>query len=86
MSTFVENKFREKNTFKGDKNFFGENDTFKPGLGTDKAYGGGGDDLLILDYSAGDTGTGISLKAGASVRGYFGKAYRYINGSSNYLD
>jgi Ca2+-binding RTX toxin-like protein len=30
------------------------NDTVNPGLGVDIVYGGAGDDLLILDYSAGD--------------------------------
>ncbi len=37
------------------------NDTFNPGLGNDQVNGYGGNDLLILDYSVGDTGTGINL-------------------------
>jgi len=35
------------------------NDTVNPGLGDDNVDGGTGDDLLILDYSVGDTGGGM---------------------------
>ena len=53
------------------------NDTFNPGLGDDQVYGSSGDDLLILDYSIDDTGTGISLDAAYSFYGGEGYAYRY---------
>jgi Ca2+-binding RTX toxin-like protein len=40
----------------------GGNDTINPGLGgIDYVYGGDGIDHLILDYSIGDTGTGMSF-------------------------
>ncbi|BAZ13415.1 Na-Ca exchanger/integrin-beta4 [Calothrix sp. NIES-4071] len=46
----------------------GGNDTINPGLGEiDYVYGGDGIDHLILDYSIGDTGTGI-LFTGSSAR------------------
>ena len=35
------------------------NDTISPGLGSDNVDGQAGDDLLILDYSLGDTGKTI---------------------------
>jgi Ca2+-binding RTX toxin-like protein len=44
------------------------NDTFNPGLGNDQVYGYGGNDLLIVDYSVGDTGTGIDLYSPSSGR------------------
>lgn len=43
------------------------NDTINPGLGSDYVKGGAGIDHLILDYSIGDTGTGI-LFNGSSAR------------------
>jgi Ca2+-binding RTX toxin-like protein len=43
------------------------NDTFNPGLGDDQVYGGSGDDLLVLDYSVDDTGTGMSLLRSSSA-------------------
>ncbi len=39
----------------------GGNDTINPGLGKDYVYGDDGIDHLILDYSIGDTGTGMSF-------------------------
>jgi len=53
----------------GNDNLYGEtgNDTVNPGLGYNNAYGGDGDDLLILDYSAGDPGSGVQ---GSSSRYY----------------
>lgn len=54
----------------------GGNDTINPGLGAvDYVYGGTGIDRLILDYSIGDTGTGI-LFNGSSAR-------RWTNTTSN---
>jgi Ca2+-binding RTX toxin-like protein len=44
------------------------NDTINPGLGRDYVYGGDGLDHLILDYSVGDTGTGVDFNAGTSAR------------------
>ena len=47
----------------------GGNDTINPGLGSlDYVYGGTGIDHLILDYSVGDTGTGISFTGGSARR------------------
>ena len=45
-----------------------ENDEFNPGLGDDQVDGGIGNDLLILDYSQGDTGTGMTLDIVFSYR------------------
>jgi hypothetical protein len=45
----------------------GGNDTINPGLGSDYVKGGTGIDHLILDYSTGDTGTGM-LFNGSSAR------------------
>jgi Ca2+-binding RTX toxin-like protein len=54
----------------------GGNDTINPGLGsTDYVYGGDGIDHLILDYSIGDTGTGIRFN-GSSAR-------RWTNSTNN---
>jgi Ca2+-binding RTX toxin-like protein len=46
----------------------GGNDTINPGLGIDYVYGGDGIDHLILDYSIGDTGTGMSFNTVSSAR------------------
>jgi Ca2+-binding RTX toxin-like protein len=56
----------------------GGNDTVNAGLGIDKADGGGGDDLLIIDYSAGDTGSEMIMFA--PTRSFTdGYAYRSVN-------
>ena len=47
----------------------GGNDTINPGLGRDYVYGGAGIDHLILDYSIGDTGTGMSFNSSSARRG-----------------
>jgi len=61
----------------------GGNDIINPGLGIDNVYGGDGIDRLILDYSIGDTGTGIIFAGGSQ----FGSANRRISTSnSTYLD
>ncbi|MFM6270023.1 MAG: calcium-binding protein, partial [Dolichospermum sp.] len=52
------------------------NDTFNTGLGIDVANGGTGDDLLIIDYSIGDTGSGMGLSISAGTEGFSGVAYR----------
>lgn len=45
------------------------NDTINPGLGTtDYVYGGAGIDHLILDYSVGDTGTGMIFNSSSARR------------------
>ena len=61
----------------------GGNDTINPGLGIDYVYGGDGLDRLILDYSIGDTGTGMIFAGGSQ----FGSANRRISTSnSTYSD
>ncbi|MFM6269562.1 MAG: hypothetical protein ACKPFA_24125, partial [Dolichospermum sp.] len=52
------------------------NDTINTGLGIDVANGGAGDDLLIIDYSIGDTGGGMGLSISAGTEGFSGSAYR----------
>jgi Ca2+-binding RTX toxin-like protein len=49
-------------------------DIINAGLGIDSVDGGSGLDRLILDYSVGDTGTGMYLNAGS-----WGSAYRSIS-------
>jgi Ca2+-binding RTX toxin-like protein len=44
------------------------NDTINPGLGREYVYGGDGIDHLILDYSFGDIGTGMTLNSTAASR------------------
>lgn len=46
----------------------GGNDTINPGLGSDYVKGGAGIDHLILDYSIGDTGTGILFNSSSARR------------------
>jgi Ca2+-binding RTX toxin-like protein len=43
------------------------NDVLNPGLGNDFVHGGPGDDLLILDFSIGDTPTAGPLTGGADL-------------------
>ena len=59
------------------------NDTINTGLGdSDFADGGAGDDLLIVDYSIGDTGRGMTLSTGVATEGFQGVAYR-LNAAGN---
>jgi RHS repeat-associated protein len=61
-------------------------DILNLGLGiNDYAGGGNGDDLLILDYSVGDTGTGmtVNFNAGSSTNG---SAVRYEDDGTTLLD
>lgn len=44
------------------------NDTINPGLGREYVYGGDGIDHLILDYSFGDTGTGMIFNSTSASR------------------
>jgi len=46
----------------------GGNDTINPGLGRDSVYGGDDLDHLTLDYSVGDTGTGMSFNGSGAQR------------------
>lgn len=63
------------------------NDEFNPGLGDDQIDGDTGNDLLILDYSQGDTGTGMTLDTSNDLFGAEGYGYRYTAiGSIVYLD
>ncbi len=55
------------------------NDTINAGLGDDSVRGGNGSDRLILDYSAGDTGTGMRFNAGKSS----GSAYRSVSSTDS---
>ncbi|MBD2443165.1 hypothetical protein H6G25_08115, partial [Dolichospermum sp. FACHB-1091] len=62
------------------------NDTINTGLGIDSADGGAGDDLLIVDYSIGDTGSGMDLSTYAGAEGFYGTAYRTNLSTGQYLD
>ncbi|MDB9438341.1 hypothetical protein PN450_16395, partial [Dolichospermum lemmermannii CS-548] len=63
------------------------NDTINTGLGdSDFADGGAGDDLLIINYSIGDTGRGMTLSTGVTTEGFQGTAYRLNAAGSDYLD
>ncbi|PSF32952.1 hypothetical protein C7H19_21165, partial [Aphanothece hegewaldii CCALA 016] len=63
------------------------NDTLNAGLGVyDNVSGGAGDDLLIIDYSVGDTGKAVYLYAYNDTEGFYGAAYRYNSNNSAYLD
>ncbi|NJO65894.1 MAG: calcium-binding protein, partial [Richelia sp. RM2_1_2] len=56
------------------------NDIINAGLGKgDTAYGGDGRDRLIVDYSAGDTGTGMRFNAGKSN----GTASRFVSSTNS---
>ena len=58
-------------------------DTINTGLGdSDFTDGGAGDDLLIVDYSIGDTGRGMTLSTGVATEGFQGTAYR-LNAAGN---
>jgi Ca2+-binding RTX toxin-like protein len=75
--------------YRGNDEFTGGsgNDSLNAGLGNDYASGGEGDDLLILDYSVGDTGTGMNLYTLSDTDGAFGSGSRYTAASGFvYLD
>lgn len=60
----------------------GGDDIVNAGLGNDFVNGGvGGDDLLVIDYSVGDTGTGISSDLISDEGESFGKSYSRGTGS-----
>ena len=72
LKDFVSGSGNDVFTFRGRENsriqMFGGNDIINPGLGIDIAYGGTGNDLLIIDYSAGDdANAGGITSASASV-------------------
>ncbi len=78
LKDFVSGSGNDVFTFRGRENsriqMFGGNDIINPGLGVDIAYGGTGNDLLIIDYSVGDdanaggiTSTSASVHARADV-------------------
>lgn len=55
------------------------NDIINAGLGDDTVYGGDGIDRLILDYSDGDTGSGLIFNGGTQ----FGSAFRNVSSTSS---
>ncbi len=55
------------------------NDTINAGLGLDSVYGGDGIDHLILDYSVGDTGSGMDFAGGSQ----FGSANRKVSSTNS---
>jgi RHS repeat-associated protein len=75
--------FRSDDTFKTGAG----NDTINPGLGQqDQVHGGTGDDLLILDYSLGDTGRGMTVEVSSvNAEGATGSAGRFA-GDYSWLD
>jgi Ca2+-binding RTX toxin-like protein len=62
----------------------GGDDIVNPGIGKDNVYGGLGDDILILNYSAGDIGGGIEIILDPT--GNTGTAQRTIANSLIVLD
>ncbi|WP_300004028.1 calcium-binding protein [Anabaena sp. AL09] len=62
------------------------NDTINTGLGIDSANGGAGDDLLIVNYSIGETGREMSLSTYAGAEGFSGTAYRLNSAGNAYPD
>lgn len=75
--------------YRGNDQFIGGsgNDTLNAGLGKDGVSGGAGNDLLIVDYSVGDTGTGLFLYSSTSdSNGAGGGGYCDIAVNSSTLD
>ena len=62
------------------------NDTINTGLGIDSANGGAGDDLLIVNYSIGETGREMTLSTYAGAEGFSGSAYRLNSAGNAYPD
>ncbi|MCS6282959.1 MAG: hypothetical protein HUM72_20535, partial [Dolichospermum sp.] len=62
------------------------NDTINTGLGIDSANGGAGDDLLIVNYSIGETGREMSLSTYAGAEGFSGTAARLNSAGNAYPD
>ena len=66
-------------------------DVVNPGLGFDLVDGGfsgnesGGDDVLILDYSVGDTGSGIRANLSNNNASFGGRYYRYTSEEGEHL-
>lgn len=64
----------------------GGDDVVNPGLGFDTVDGGfggnesGGDDVLVLDYSAGDTGSGMIADVSSNNASFGGRYYRNGDG------
>jgi RHS repeat-associated protein len=75
--------FRSDDTLNGGAG----NDTLNPGLGQqDQVIGAAGDDLLILDYSLGDTGRGMTVEVSSvTAEGAAGSAGRFA-GDYSWLD
>jgi Ca2+-binding RTX toxin-like protein len=61
------------------------NDTINAGLGSDTVFGGDGLDHLIIDYSVGDTGTGMQF-AGSTINGYATASRNVSSTNSTRLD
>ncbi len=55
------------------------NDTINAGLGSDTVFGGDGLDHLIIDYSVGDTGTGMRFNGSS----FYGTASRDISATNS---
>ncbi|MFM6253348.1 MAG: hypothetical protein ACKPEQ_30110, partial [Dolichospermum sp.] len=62
------------------------NDTINSGLGIDVVNGGAGDDLLIVDYSIGDTGREMTLSTYTGTEGFSGTASRLNSTGSTTQD
>ncbi|MDF5724324.1 MAG: bluetail domain-containing putative surface protein [Rhizonema sp. PD37] len=61
------------------------NDTINAGLGSDTVFGGDGVDHLIIDYSVGDTGTGMQF-TGSTINGYATASRNVSSTNSTHLD
>ncbi|MGZ5511943.1 MAG: hypothetical protein ACXWG7_00995, partial [Chthoniobacterales bacterium] len=61
------------------------NDTVNPGIGLDTVFGGAGDDLLILDYTAGDGPTAFGVDS-SSNGGDAGSFRRYDPTTGTFID
>jgi len=75
--TFLQSGIVNGSVLRADDTFYtyNGNDTVNAGLGIDKVFAGNGTDHLILDYSLGDTGSGMQFNGSSS----YGTASRNVS-------